>query len=458
MHSFLGWLRRVSVVASLVFAAAFFAGSPRVVHASSNLSFDAAWASCQQYGASYTTSAYWRFDHCGIWPDGKSVSAYCFRFSDGFVTSCGPGWPFDGVAPASNPCTGIATTHIYLDGKVTNGFTFTQNATNGLGATVQCAMRASVSGAPVWNPWSGKWQTYATMTPTGDPVDTAGVKDATGAPSDVGNPSDFANQPTTPSICDGGSCYNAATDQYCASSGGTQYCLSGATARTSTGGCSGSSAVLCGGSPSAPLPPPSKVPDPPTAIVAQSKATQADPNTGATLPVVVNIYKAPDAAGPVTNGQTASDSGPAPASSTASKGTASGGQDCNSPPICSGDAPTCAVVSQTWLSRCKPDWYDKNGDGTPDWVAQGLDNVAPNVPDTPLGSVVSTDTTGTSAIDESGWAGNTCPQLPSLTLFGKEITYGDQSLFCQWLATLRPIFLLFCGFIAARILASGGKS
>lgn len=369
------------------------------------------------------------------------------------------GWQFPGTPPPSNPCTSLPSVSMFFDGKVLAGYSFTQNAKDTNGGTVQCAMTFTPTGAPVWNQWSGIWQTYGRVTPSGNMATGSGVTDGNGGQvQGVPLPDSYQNQPNPPAICDTASCYNVATDQYCASSGGSQYCVSGSTARSSPGGCNGSAVVLCGGSPSPPLPSTSQVPDPATQIVGQSNATQADPNTGATLPVVVNVYKGSQATGDVTNGQTGSDSGPAPASSSPSTGSASGGQDCNSPPICSGDAPTCAVVSQTWLSRCKPDWYDKNGDGTPDWVSNGLDSVGPSVPDTPVGSVVTTDTSGTSAIDESGWAGNTCPQLPSLTLFGKEMTYGDQSLFCSWLATLRPIFLLFCGFIAARILASGGKS
>lgn len=358
-----------------------------------------------------------------------------------------------------NPCGTLPHVSLYVDGKMLAGYTFPQNAVDpNTGATVQCAMTFTPSGAPIFNPYSGKWQTYGSAAPSGNLASGSGVKDGQGGdvPA-VAPPSDFTDTPSPPSVCDSASCYNPASDQYCASSGGAQYCVSGGTARSSAGGCSGSSVVLCGGSPTPPLPPPSKVPDPPTQIVGQSKATQANPTTGATLPVVVNVYKPPDTAGSVSNGQTSGDSGPAPASSSPSNGSASGGQDCNSPPICSGDAPTCAVVSQSWLQRCGTSKADADGDGMPDWVTKGLDDVGPPVGDTPVGSVVKTETTDTSVIDESGWAGNTCPQLPTITLLGHDVTFGDQALFCQWLAVLRGVFLLICAFISARILA-GSKS
>jgi hypothetical protein len=117
------------------------------------------------------------------------------------------------------------------------------------------------------------------------------------------------------------------------------------------------------------------------------------------------------------------------------------------------------VVSQQWLTRCKPDWYDKDGDGEPDWVGRGMDLPGVGVPD-PVDptSVVSSDDVSVDGLDDSGWAGNQCPVLPKFELFGQEISYGDQDTWCNFLAVLRPIFLLVAAFVAVRILASGGKA
>jgi hypothetical protein len=185
---------------------------------------------------------------------------------------------------------------------------------------------------------------------------------------------------------------------------------------------------------------------------------------GTNYNLIVNNYGTGNA--PTSSGQQPGDDGPAPASSSPSpgddkdKGSASGGQDCNTPPVCQGDAPTCMVVSQQWLTRCKPDWYDKDGDGEPDWVGKGMDLPGVGVPDPvdPTSVVSSDDGASVGSIDQSSWAGTTCPQLPDLELFGKSITYGDQAMFCDWLAKLRAVFLLVGAFVAARILASGGKS
>jgi hypothetical protein len=117
------------------------------------------------------------------------------------------------------------------------------------------------------------------------------------------------------------------------------------------------------------------------------------------------------------------------------------------------------VVSQQWLTRCKPDWYDKDGDGEPDWVGKGLDLPGVSDPDqVDPTSVVSSEDVSTDGLDDSGWAGNQCPVLPKFEFFGQEVSYGDQDTWCNFLAVLRPIFLLVAAFVSVRILASGGKS
>lgn len=385
----------------------------------------------------------------------------------------------------SNPCVDNPpnTTSGALTGKVLQGYSFCAPTTDTQsGATVYCRMSVSVSGPPTMNRW-GSWSTPGSSTATGATCDgTPGdggweAPDGTVPVPAPADPTVTPPQTPMPKTCGGGSCYDAAADKFCAVSGsGAQMCIDGATARGDTGapgGCASSGdSTVCAGSPSAPRPPADKVPDPPTAITGSDSYTQADPQTGANQVVDVTTYTnqgAPQS----SSGQDTGDRGPAPASSSPSpddsgEGQASGGQSCNSPPICSGDAPTCMVVNQTWLDRCKADWYDLDGDHKPDWVGDAND--LPQIPmisgDDPIGGngkvtsdqVVSFDAVSVDSISEESWAGNTCPQLPNLTLFGEEITYGDQALFCDWLAKLRPIFLLVCGFIAMRILASGGKS
>lgn len=454
---------RVASGVVFVVLVAFCCGAPRVVHASSNPSFDAAWASCQQYAASYHNSAYWNFDHCGLGADGKSVSGYCRRLSDGYIATCGPGWYFDGVAPASNPCTTIASVSIYLDGKVSNGFTLTQTATDPYtGATVQCAMTVSVQGAPVWNPWSSKWQTFATLTPTGTAADTAGVKDGSGSPvPDVVNPGTYANQSTAPSVCSTGSCYNAATDKYSASTNGSLSFIGGDTARSSAGGCSGGSAVLCAGSPTPPLPTPAQVRDPATDIVSSDKYTQADPTTGATLPVVVNIYRAPLSTSTPTSGQQSGDSGPAPASTSSGPSSSyAGGGDCNTPPVCSGDAATCGAARTQWATTCQLH-KDLAGTGAPSdfdslKTKYAQSDVWTDASATTDGSVGGQANAGNYDMSGFGWS-TSCPLQDIVVPMGSLGTFSipvhDKCYVGSWLRAL----VIGSALIAAAIITAGGR-
>jgi hypothetical protein len=300
---------------------------------------------------------------------------------------------------------------------------------------------------------------------------------ACAAPPPPGWGGDGSSQPPPAQLCGGGSCYDPGSGNYCMNdAAGKQVCVPGPKPGIGGGCASSDKGTICTGSPPPlpPKPPSSPISDPPTEITSSDNFTHSQttpPPAGSpagTPPTVTNTTVTTNTYGtggqgqsPTTSGQKTGDMGPAPASSTGGtdKGTASGGGDCNTPPICTGDAPTCMVVSQTWLGRCKKDSYDLDGDGVPDWVGKGSDLYKPDQPaDVPINAVVSTETATLDGIDASGWAGNTCPQLPNLSFFDREITYGDQALFCDWLAKLRPIFLLVCGFVAMRILASGGKS
>ncbi|WP_239950045.1 hypothetical protein [Dyella terrae] len=77
----------------------------------------------------------------------------------------------------------------------------------------------------------------------------------------------------------------------------------------------------------------------------------ADPTTGANANQTVNVYAG--AGGTVSSGQKTGDIGPAPSSSAGGNGgSVNGGQDCNTPPACSGDAVNCGIVRQQWYSMC----------------------------------------------------------------------------------------------------------
>lgn len=467
MDSFLSRFRRLSawwcVLAILVMlvacplpAQAFGTGTPSDPFSTS----DEAMAACHSYLDVYLNQQQYGYTQpCTLQTGSNSVYG-----------SASPGtgnvsvrYYYSTLSPPSNPCTSLSGVRLYLDGKVSDGFTFSQAATDSSGASVQCAMAATVLGAPVWNQWSQKWQTYANLSPTGNPVDAAGVKDGSGAPvTDVLNPSTYADQAATPSVCDGGSCYNAGSDQYCASAGGSQFCVAGATVRSVDGGCSGSAAVLCGGSPTPPPPPSSKVFDPATQIVGTSHVIQADPVTGAALPVVVNVYSGNASAAPVTSGQTSADSGPAPASSTSPPSSYGGGGDCNSPPVCSGDAVMCGIARQQWTAMCQA--KSDASQAHKDLVGDGS---SPAISTTHTPADVWTDGTHTGDpladaanqgnYDSSGLGFATQCPLVDLTVplwEGREVTvpFAKACVVGQWISA---IVLAFAAFAAAKITAGG---
>lgn len=287
-----------------------------------------------------------------------------------------------------------------------------------------------------------------------------------------------------PRVCASGVCYDPNSDEYCyaESDGLAKTCVSGATARgegtapgdTPSGGCaSGANSAICAGNPPPlpPRPPESPISDPASEINSSDRFSNSKASSGGGTPVRssvdVNVYGSGNVA--TTSGQGPGDRGPASASSSGGapggggddeegRGSMSGGGTCGSPPVCTGDAPTCGVVTQTWLLRCGTSKGDANGDGQPDWTEVGEgDGSGYEVTDTPVDAVFKSEVVDGSKIDQTSWAGNTCPQLPTVEVFGRPWSM-DQGYFCDWLAMLRPIFLLVAGFVAVRITASGGKA
>ncbi|MHB1271515.1 MAG: virulence factor TspB C-terminal domain-related protein [Rhodanobacter sp.] len=267
------------------------------------------------------------------------------------------------VAPVVNPCdpSNVPTGRFPIDGKILAGYQIPENVTDPTtGAIVQCAVTVTPIGVPTWNPNRQTWETYSSTAASGNLASGVGataVVDGTGAavsPPPPVPPSPFTDNPSPPAICGGGSCYDTSANQYCASSGGAQFCVSGAVAQSAAGGCSGTDIVLCGGSPAAPSPnvQTSSISDPATQIQSSDSYTQANPTTGALLPVVVAVYSSGAAPAP-TNGAKSTDSQPASASTAATPGSYSGGTDCKTPPACSGDAVACGAARTQWATTCQ---------------------------------------------------------------------------------------------------------
>lgn len=263
-------------------------------------------------------------------------------------------------------------------------------------------------------------------------------------------------------LCGGGSCHDTAAGKYCAvSSSGGQVCISDKP--PPSGGCAtDGDTTLCAGDPP-PLPPNPPIGDPATDIAGSDTYGHQD-GDGPVSHTTVNNYN--NTGGAANNGAQSGDSGnapdspnappgspngPAPSSSSGgpgNKGTASGGQDCNTPPICAGDEPTCAVVSQVWLSRCKGGDQGQSNDG--DTTVPGLDGIGEGP-----GAGFMRDVSVLDKLDGTGFGGaGQCPQMPTIEIpmFNVEFTQ-EWPQWCEILGMAGNIILLLAGFIALRILS-----
>ena len=170
--------------------------------------------------------------------------------------------------------------------------------------------------------------------------------------------------------------------------------------------------------------------------------------------VTTNVFTGSPKTG-VSSGQKPGDQGPAPASTAPTPpNSGSGGGDFGSPPVMGGDPAIGMIARQQWLTRCGPDKSDKNNNGQPDWTevsdSDGDKYNAGTAPST--GDVFKSESTGTEGLDQSSWAGNTCPDLGTVQVFGTSWT-PDTTLFCRWIAIIRAVVLLAGAVASCLILA-----
>jgi hypothetical protein len=324
----------------------------------------------------------------------------------------------------------------------------------------------------------GEWFPTGGACPPGLPELGGGTGDGDGEPS------------APPAVCGEGTCYDPGTDTYCYAAGGAKTCISGDAARgagtgagdTPTGGCvNGDGSTICAGAPPPlPAPPPATpISDPVSEINTSDRYTTGTTTGGAsgepstsTGTTVVNVYSSGN--GPTSSGQGHGDAGPNPAPSGSTggtpggdpdggdkdkgKGSMAGGGNCNSPPVCSGDAPTCGVVTQTWLLRCGASIVDADGNGQPDWTqVKPGDGDGYGVEESSLGSVFKEKTVDATGLDSSGWVGSSCPFIfreANGTMFDMS---QYQDFFCRWLALIHSIMLVFGAFVSLKILAGSSE-
>lgn len=465
-------VKRLAVCALLLVASLFV--SPAVFATTQTQAL----AQCTASGDSYVSAGARSFT---CWADKSGRQLYYMTLvrSDGSSTNYGP-WAWDDTSdppPASNPCTSLPTVTSTFGGKVLSGYTLTQNATDSNGQLVACAMVFTPKGVPTYSQYG--WQTYGTLTPTGNPA-SSGAGQGVGtwsntdgnAPSDP--PSDVPTLPATPvvppQVCGGGSCYDPTSDSYCATSGGSQVCVSGPSGRSSSGACAyGGGGAVCSGVTLPPVPKITAIPDPATDIRSTDHTTQVDPTTGNPVQVTTNVYATPDVN--TSNGQQAGDAGPgntptkgndqpAPSSSTGTPGSYSGGANCNTPPVCTGDAATCGAARQQWYAMCTAHadsdqlHKDLTGDGSTPSIPQGPSKSDVWTDGTTTGDGVA-DNANAGSYDTSGFGfSSQCP-MTDLTVplwDGKSFTFA-MSKGCVVGPWLHGIIIAFALFAAAKITA-----
>lgn len=175
----------------------------------------------------------------------------------------------------------------------------------------------------------------------------------------------YAIASTAARICGGSSCFDPTSGNYCAlDSSGAEVCVKGPSGGGDPGGCSSSSsATVCAGSPSAPsppAPPESPISDPATEATGSDGFSESHSSASGSVTnntTIVNTYGQGGASNaPTSSGQGSKpdDKGPdpAPSGSTGKPGSYAGGADCNSPPVCSGDAVLCGIGRQEWRTMC----------------------------------------------------------------------------------------------------------
>jgi len=442
--------------------------SSSVVYASSNPSYDAAIAACQAVEPSSPSLPAGTCENMAGDPGDVRywyINVYGQNAGDGV-------WSFTGSVPAppTNPCLAIPSVpRTYLQGKYLSGFSAPEMSPASAGPQVSCAITYTPLSPPILDPNSGEWYTYVSAVPSGNPAGGPGVTDGNGDAPDPQPPTPTmpaVNVTATPQICGGGSCYDAATNQYAAlDSSGNQIVLPGPTADSAAGGCtSGGNSSICGGSPNAPLPPSppnSPISSPPTQVQSVDTYTQANPTTGANYTVTVSTYSA--APGGTTSGQQPGDSGPksAPASSSSTAGTGSygGGTDCNTPPACSGDVVACGAATTQWATTCKIH-TDLAGTGpapSGTSLATGSGYNQASVWPTQTPGNTPGDAANTGVYDSTGFGiGTTCPMTDmTVPLWGGRSMTLPFAELCTPLSWLGYLVLAFAYFSAAKITMGG---
>lgn len=485
MDSFLAIVRRVRQTLVLLLCAVFvFPAWSSTTCGAQFQTYDQAMAACQSFIGQQNQSLGYKCAAASYSSGSGQVQAYYNGSSGKYV---GGFWTYCYGAP-SNPCSSLPqppTVNIAFKQSAppgTSGATWTTDPTTG--AQVQCPYTISYANYSALSDSSGFFHVQATISYTGNPsgsestTPTAGTSvynDASGNPL---SPQPTQDPSPAPQLCGGTSCADPSTGNVCSVVGGVQSCQKFPPwTPNMTGGCSsGGSGAVCAGSPTAPSPQPGQggVTDPATQIAGSDHYTSRNMQTGQVSTVVVNTF-APSPGQTVTNGATSGSQNAAnssgsqkPASSSTSAGSSGygSGGDCNSPPVCSGDAVLCGIGRQEWYAMCTgkagTDQLHKDvagdGNGPPTFAADQTKYSQSSVwsqPDTSQDGTVGGQA-NSGVYDQSGFGfGTSCPlQDLNVPFFSGSfaIPLSEGCVIGPW---LRAIIIGFALFSAAVITAGG---
>lgn len=360
----------------------------------------------------------------------------------------------------------------WVKGKILNGYSANMSVTDpSSGVTVNCKMDLEPAGPALTSDADG-WDTLILLHPDAagwgsvTPPGTGAMVDSSGSPAGDSNlpasASSVSTNQTAPQVCGGGSCYDPNSGQACALIGGKQACISvpqSAAASSAPGNCAAvGNGALCQGNPS-PQPVKSVITDPATQIKSSDSYVFADPTSGQTFQDGVTVYTLPGTS--AASGQKSGDVGPAPASTAPSNPSSySGGTDCSTPPVCTGDAATCGAARTEWATVCQvhTDLAGTSSAPSPASLASGgsYDQSSVWVDNTSTGDAVA-DAANAGNYDQSGmgFSTTTCPMKDLTVPLGSAsfvIPFSEGCVIGPW---LRGIVIAMSLFAAAKITAGG---
>lgn len=320
--------------------------------------------------------------------------------------------------------------------------------------------------------FSGSWHATGGTCTVGEDGDWSaddGVAPSNPRPAPASTPAE------PPRACGGGSCVTPDGRACIVTEGGTQYCTpTGSADPSSNSACysDGSSTVCAGNKPPLPNPPPiTPVGDPATDIVSSDHYGTMSPN-GSTSTTTVNNYTGGSTSGAKpgdVQGGTGTAGGDTGGGGTGTgsgngddpgAGSFSGGTDCTTPPVCTGDAVLCGTARSNWALLCKLHKDVGSDDPKPDISAPAPGE--PNKGDlwgSPGGAGTGNgvvDSAMAGNFDMSGFGiGTECPMEDLEISFNGQSASLPLSQGCVVGPWLRGIVIAFALFYAAMIMGKG---